>query len=279
MFLLFLLAALVGCPYFQAWADHAQQLCEAIVPYGPFIHWQKALVCGVPLRSPALSNFNTLGLSHLIVVSGAHLIFLENWILILFRIFRISRNSILIDLIFITYSFFAGLQPPLVRALFQKGPFRLSSLNILTSGSLSWLFFRELSLSLTLSWACALMMSWPRSKRKNPWVQSLIIYVGLFPVLLILNPPSLMAAVVNPSAAFVFGSVLFPLTVCNLVLPLDLWTNWTWEHFLMVIDAFGSIFPGQNSKGLSVSLFLYIFILQTLHLYADIHFQRKKLWT
>src|SRR5690606_21478326 len=101
-------------------------------------------------------EMRAFGLLHLIVVSGAHLIFLENAILRPLFHFTPSRvKSLGSSFCIIGYCFLAGLQEPLVRALFQRSTWKFQSQSIFLSGALTAFFFREISLSLLLSWSCA----------------------------------------------------------------------------------------------------------------------------
>jgi competence protein ComEC len=79
-----------------------------------------AFVCGSDIANSHVENvFRQSGLVHLMVVSGGHLQIIENFILLMIperwlehKLWRLSLLAVLIS-----YTFFTGFQPPVVRAL------------------------------------------------------------------------------------------------------------------------------------------------------------------
>lgn len=275
---LFILAGASSLDFLSEWS---QGLCESFANEGLYGPWKAALICGIKLGATEVSyEMRAFGLLHLIVVSGAHLIFLENLLLkplFYFAPARIRRAGSSVCIV--GYCFLAGLQEPLVRALFQRSSWRFQSQSIFVSGLLTALFFREVTLSLLLSWSCALLISWPTLKSAHPLTRSLVILVGLYPLLLPMGAPSATSAFLQPFFSLVFGVVIFPFSILGLILPLSGLVDLLWETFFGLIKWAGGLgLPLRVMKLPWLSRELYLLSLQALYWRAEISVSREKIW-
>lgn len=238
------------------------------------------MICGKSLQpSKQVQALKSLGLIHLIVVSGAHLIFLESFLLKPFSLLLPKRAQFFFcSLALITYSFFAGLQPPILRALYQNFmPFSLGK-RIFFSSLSTALFFKSFSLSLLLSWSCSLLLSWPSLKQSNAFVKSLIILVGLYPLLTPLGAPSIYVFLLQPLFSFFFGGVVFPLTVVTQLFPLETLTNSSWLLFFKLLEWSANRSPQLHLTPSNMISLYYVLVLQLLYLAAEVRQNRKHLW-
>lgn len=96
-----------------------QNICKDMSPSAsPYLHYYMATICGVdPPPDPLIWDLREVGLYHLIVVSGAHLIFLNQILEILFFFFSEKLRFRISFFFLFFYSLFSGLNPPVVRAL------------------------------------------------------------------------------------------------------------------------------------------------------------------
>lgn len=202
--------------HLESWSFYFQKICVSRTPPSDFAPYYEALVCGVSLEpSEILQLLKLSGLIHLFVVSGSHLVFIEHFLL--YRCPRILRLVILTG-----FAFLSGLQPPVVRSWINLYlPFVLerwgwrSSFSIWMAGVLSLLVNPTwiASLSLQLSWGCALGLHMPKMWRlPKALSQSLWIFIFLYP-LLWSSPKSYLSPICNWLIAPVIGLLLFPLSL------------------------------------------------------------------
>ena len=216
-----------------------------------------ALLCGERLTEGNLKQtFVALGIIHLMVISGAHLIFLEKaWSLL--PSFRFK--DFFITLFLLIYSMSAGLNPPVVRALFSLLTARLSRKlklfwgpywRIQISGLLCLIFQSGWfhSLSLQLSWTASLGMSNHRISRLNSCVLTFILILpivsqwgGLHPLSIILN------WLITPLAS----CILLPLSMLIIPFPfIRPVTDFLWQCFLRAV---GTLRPFMENKGIELA--------------------------
>lgn len=274
----------IGSENLSPISNSAQKICTNwIHHHGPFAEWKMALVCGTPLSpSPSFTQLKVLGILHLIVISGAHLVFFERFFLSPWlKSISFSPRSILMIFFLMSFCFFAGLQPPLVRAFIQRWKTHpLSTFRILHSALLSALFFRDFSLSLALSWACALLMTWPSERKRSSLFSSLFVLIGLYPLILPLGAPHFFTAFFQPAFSLIFGCFLFPLTLAGLALPLDGLCDFIWSLFFSLMEEVSNQgFEFYILKLPQLSPLLYTLLLQALHWRAEVAFQRRTLWS
>ena len=242
-----------------------------------------ALLCGEKLPEGEIKNtFISLGIIHLMVISGAHLIFLEKaWSIL--PAFRLKK--LLLVLFLLTYSMSAGLNPPVLRALFSLLLARINKqlklfwspyLRVHISGLLcllcqtSWFH----SLSLQLSWIASLGMS----NHRIPRLQSCTLtFLLILPIVSSWGGVHPFSIIINWLLTPLAGGILLPLSLLTIPFPFLLpFTNTLWNQFLKIMKLLEPLVE-NNKVTLSWSLnsfqvWIYICImfvlLQTLYVYS-----------
>ncbi len=242
-----------------------------------------SLLCGESLVGSKFDlNFKKLGVIHFFVVSGAHLAFFEICLNGLPKKWRSLQVPILI-----LFCLTAGLQPPVVRALFKiiaSRTSRIFGLFLRSDQSLAWsIVFCLLiapdwinRISLHLSWCATLTII--LTKNHKPIYRSLIVYISILPVLstfTVLNPATVVS---NTIIAPIFTALLFPISILGFVFPfLRILTDGTWETALSLIGLFAEemeINPTQSPRNWN---FYYVLIL---HFFVSICItNRNRKWT
>lgn len=185
----------------------------------------KALVCAENFQTAETTKlYIASGLIHLFVVSGAHLILLENIIYFLSSKINKKPNSQLMFTFLTIYSLACGMNPPIARSWIGYG-FNLylkknklhwpAGFRLLLIGLMTILFNPTwiTSLSLQLSWLAALSISAAQIFLKDSslfWKQSLS-FIFLTPLLLFLTVTSLIVIICNLILAPILEFFLFPL--------------------------------------------------------------------
>lgn len=275
-----ILISFLGESFFSEASTWTQSLCVKHFSLQIYGEWKAALICGSPLQpSKEVQALKSLGLIHLIVVSGAHLIFFESFLLKpISTLFPRQLRFIFCSGALIIYSFFAGLQAPILRALYQNfSPFSLGK-RIFFSSLCTALFFKSFSLSLLLSWSCSLLLSWPSLIRSNAFIKSVVILIGLYPLLTPLGVPSLSVALLQPLFSFFFGGIVFPLTIVSQLLPFETLTNHTWLVFFELLNWSSSHSPPVLFSESDLISLYYVIALQFFYLQAEVKEFRKRLW-
>lgn len=208
--------------------------------------WISAVVCGKnPARNQDYDLLQLSGLLHLIVVSGSHLVLVEQVLSFLFNRFHFR---FLIKIIFLTaFAFMTGFQAPVVRALVAQLLNHLqNSWKLFWSGPAVTLFAGIMtlmmapewwnSLSLQLSWLAALALQ--AFAARSSVKQQFAIFVLMFPLLMQIAPPHPVSIIYNLICAPVVGLVMFPLSTLAMVFPsalsfVDL--LWTWFFKFLAI--------------------------------------------
>lgn len=215
----------------SALAQSFQQKCTNLVPSqteNP--HVMSSLVCGEKLTDESLKqNLVKTSLIHIFVISGSHLILLD-------ELLSILKIPVLLRFLFLGfYSLVVGWQPPAVRALVALGV-RLGfkkmrwhfppDLLTLIAGLLTLTLFSEwwTSNSLLMSWCAALALCWvPLLRIKNKWTALFISQGAIYLFMIVplwglgsVHPLSLLYNIfLGPVVAF----VLLPLSVLAMVFP------------------------------------------------------------
>ena len=200
------------------WASPLAHWCVGNIPKGRFESLYGALCCGaaLPNYSPEFQLFRHLGLVHLLVVSGLHLLTLEKSLYyVLQKRTWIARLSPVILIAFVATCQFA---PPVTRAYLQRLLTQFNkklsahwtpSQGVLVTGVLTLCLIPNWvdSLSLQLSWTASLILC----LRLPLFKMTALIYLVLVPYLLPLG-------VAHPFSLFVSGwaglLVLVPLLIC-----------------------------------------------------------------
>lgn len=247
-----------------------------------------ALSCGVKDYSSSFFEFfRQLGLVHLLVVSGAHLAFVEKWL-----VFRdVSTRSFqfwpLVVLVF--YVLLSGAQPPVVRALFfyifclfnraHQLNYSVFQCSVAGSVGVSLLFPHWLGgWSLALSVLASLLVHLP--VRVGPvylgtsfMAVCTRMYVGLLPALVVFGLPHPVSIVVNWAFTPVFTVLLFPLSLLAYAVGwLSAVTDMAWRLTYFVLQSLGvppASPPADFQPWYLVLLWLYILALTGLGLWAE----------
>lgn len=232
------------------------EVCAHWIPReSPYSHLYAAMICGAPLNNPTHEqNFRAVGLIHLMVVSGAHLLLIEallrkiipqNWK-------RLKSGQWLLGLLLLIYCLMARGQPPVVRALVQMAlrpinhGFKLfwsTDQIIFVSGTVCLLLFPQWwnSLSLQLSWGASLALSLVARDRLQ---QSTVVFMGLIPLLLPLGCPSPLTVLCNWLFAPWLSAILFPGCLLTALFPLlTPLMDVLWQLTLRTITLLGNHFP------------------------------------
>ena len=286
--------------------DVIHRSCLRACPPSVHADFLKAVVCGESLghaNGAALlrSDFAKTGLIHLLVVSGSHLICLEQLVLLLSCGFRGAREksrwmSILIFAALFFFTLMTGASPPVLRAFLGWTLRRLSTrerwnwtrVQILTISGFATLPFctDQWGLcSLGLSWIAGLALGFVRdtsdrplnrqnnfsiTERLHSWSSRVVIllrinvcvYVALIPALLPLGVPSLLSIFANLMFGPVMGLVLFPISLASF-----LWnglvglTDRAWSTALWLVTHAASLTPDAWEKVNLSPLWLMPYIL------------------
>ncbi|MBY0554181.1 ComEC/Rec2 family competence protein [bacterium] len=202
----------------------SHQFCISNLPENsPSIAELKALVCAENFTNLNDSQFYiSSGLIHLFVVSGAHLIVIENFLLKASHRYKLPALVILVTLTL--YAFACGLSAPVVRCLIaftlsyylrSKNIYWPAHLRLLVIGILTLVFnFQWVSsLGLQMSWIAAFLVALGAhffEDRSLIFKQSLF-YFALLPSITFFQTPSPVVILCNVLLAPVLELILFPL--------------------------------------------------------------------
>ena len=237
-----------------------------------------AMICGAdPSMSHFAAQLRTVGLYHLLVVSGSHLVFIEILLLFLFKpMGRLGQWLTFATLIFFTL--ICNLAPPVTRALIS---FMLRKVNeesklfwsahhlALASGILTLLLFPAWlsSLSFIMSWCAALFVSLPA---KSSWQKHLVIFLGLTPIVCGLQPLHPVTGLINWSLAPLLGFILLPLCFVAFIFhPATYLVDLVWWFFDKLTARVALEIPLQDltTRPLFVTSWLYIFAAHVVSYY------------
>lgn len=285
----FLLILLLFHPFDLAslvmpWVKPVHDICLNFSPTSDYRIWYQAIVCGENLP-PSLEKtwFQQTGLIHVIVVSGSHLVFLEDTL----EFFKLPSWLRWTALLF--FSLISNLQPPITRALVQRcwswffrstqRPMTALHLQLL-AGLTTLAFFPSwwTSLSFLMSWLCVLALSLPLPSN-NPLWRSTLIYLFLLPAMINIQTPHPAGILFNVVFAPILGLVLFPMSLIGFFHPwLAVISDAAWKFLFFV---FSQIPLPDTSGGLlfsSVWLILYLALTQLVSFLWVIRL-RRKFWT
>lgn len=240
-----------------------------------------ALICGNKLSSSDFSqNLKNLGIYHVIIVSGSHLIFLSILVEKIFSSTRFRKWKFITLPLLSLYALTTGAEPPVVRALlgliidsYQKRNKLFWSQNevIFISVLISLALFDpwKRSYSLILSYVASVSLS--LSKEKNPIHKNLKIYILILPFLLPLSAPHPLSFISNMTLSPLIAVILFPLSFLSFLLPyFHLLVDPLWNAFLKVCAYAGPELPSLNKVSLSISyLWSFVLILNFYGIYKE----------
>ena len=230
----------------------------------------QALVCGQPLLPGSLQDsFRQTGLIHLMVVSGAHLIFLERLILKFFPSHS-ALQRLAWPFLFL-YVLNCLCRPPVMRAFIslalhqiclRKGLNWNPQQRVLYTGGLLLVLFPQWwnSFSFFLSWCASLAISLPF---QSLWKKHLFIYLflsGPLQKFTSLHPFSVLS---NFLLAPLIFSWAFPLSFLSLIVPpliplMDLF--WLYALKLLNLVAPSFYMPPQMDLWIPSSFLLWIYL-------------------
>lgn len=198
-------------------------LCISRIPDSQYSSLYQALCCGaaIPQNSPVMLLFRHLGLVHLLVVSGLHLVLIEKAIVLaLGWAGPVAKKSYLF---LFPIVFICRFQPPIVRAFLHicvgklNSEFHLNwgrSLLTLISGMIGVVLFPQwlTSLSFQLSFGASLIACLPISN----WKKAIAFYIGLSPFLATLGAAHPFSLLVNIALTLIAAVPLLAIS----------WTIW-----------------------------------------------------
>lgn len=204
------------------------QICLEALPAGDFKSLSAGLICGAPLPvEETTAQLRGMGMAHIIVVSGAHLLWLEHG----YRKLTPSTFHFLIGPLLLIYCGVSLFQPPAVRSLFhwtastvsERYGLNWSLENRLTISLLLSLMFQpawSTSLSLMLSWLAGLgVCLGQQAFPKSPPFQQVVISSVLLPALGPFGGITALQLASNILITPVVAAILFPLAALGLVFP------------------------------------------------------------
>lgn len=271
------------------WGEQARNFCLQLLP--PLSQERNSLgslLCGEKVTDPELKEgLRQSSLLHLFVVSGSHLILLD-------QALQTLRSPLLIRVLILgVFAFLSGLEPPVVRAglglaiqaqLRSLAPDQRVALAGLACLSLfpTWVF----GLSLPLSWLAALALAWPRERSlsEDSSVSQLVgdcfrVWFFLLPLLAGWGNTSPLGIVFNITLAPLISFLLLPLAV--LALPGSVFA-WPFEIAMQalrwLLQAFAPA-PLPDSTLGSVSpqgVWLWVLFLQISAHLLRINMKRQK---
>lgn len=241
--------------------------CLSILPLkGQWKPVYEALICGQRLpKGPIKQAFTEGGLIHLMVVSGAHLIFMEKlWMKCPLPFFKKTGLFLFIVL----YALITHLHPPVVRALFSFFLFQLSH-----SGKLFWShsFVTQFSgilclihsphwihsSSLQLSWLAALAYGISSS----PVKKAFIVYIVVFPLISqwqFLHP---LTVLINWLLAPVIGFILLPLSFITALFSfLQPLSDTIWSSIFIILKWVSELLPNLPKLSIFKNLREYTWV-------------------
>lgn len=223
--------------YFSADIHH---LCIALTPSSEFHQLYKAIVCGKKLgQNFQATSLKQLGLVHIVVISGAHLLFFSKLIKTL-SLKKLSDKSTLPILFLLVCC--SQFQMPALRAwimilvsllnkklkLFNSPPFNLL-LSIIFCLSINPQSYFQLSLP--LSWLASIAIA----VAKNSFSQSFLCYLLLTPILtnIQLNHPWVI--LVNSFLTPFLCLLLFPLSLLSFLFsPFTFFVDQVWQFIFYI---------------------------------------------
>lgn len=255
--------ALLSPEMFHENVFHRQ--CLGWISYRELMPLYGGLFCGsseMDIQTKTL--FQQTGLYHLLVVSGAHLVFLEK---IVDRLLSGREKTKLA--VFLIFSIVCQLNPPILRAFLsqvirlvsnQKHLFLNEETRILLSGLWCLILFPQwiLSTSLLLSWMASLALNYQMAA----WKKHVLIALYLLPWTHTLSASAIFN---NLIFGFIFEWLLFPASfACFLIPGLTTLGNtlWIWSCTALSWLPFTDVTIQANS---STNYWPYVFLIHLIH--------------
>lgn len=210
-------------------------ICRGFLPASRHFDLHSALVCGTALK-PGFEKqiFLDSGLIHLMVVSGAHLLFIE-------ALLARAPSWIRLPVLGI-YCWLTGFGPPVVKAFTHRvlevflKPRHWKPLQVEAVAVLLLLVLRPMwlvSRSFQMSWMCSMAMNLPRLWKSSAFDQSVKSYLMLF----IFTGASVLSILWNTLLAPFVGMILFPVCLLGIVFPFSISAvDLLWDLFLGILS-------------------------------------------
>lgn len=225
--------------HFLRWQNELHQLCLLLAPQSKFTELYQASICGQNLNSISYNNlYLSTGLLHLIVVSGAHLIFLHKILLAL----KLNKNICLLFLCI--YCALNRFEPPIFRAFifllcldyFNRKNLRIGPLWVFFLSYLLCLCFQSQwlhSLSFTLSCLSSLiLLVFNKSQLKHILLRQLGIQCISALFFSMGASQFFLFFVCNLIFSPIFSIILFPLSLLAFLIPkLQFASDRLWLYF------------------------------------------------
>ncbi|MBO9665236.1 MAG: ComEC/Rec2 family competence protein [Bdellovibrio sp.] len=271
----------------SALSESYQQKCLRFLPAETENHASLAsLVCGENLTDKELKlSLTKTSLIHIFVISGAHLILLD-------ELLSILKIPFFVRFIFLfIYSVIVGWQPPAVRALVALGTRAAlrklhwhfpPDLMVLIAGAATLLIFPPWwqSLSLLMSWCAALALCWSSTLRiKSKFTAVLVSQCAIFLFMCAplwglgaLHPLSLLYNILlGPVVSFVLMPLAFAVAFIHPLVPaFDFMVNFFATILKLISEPITLVRGNAPSVGLLwfwVLLWQLFFHFLRLHLY------------
>ena len=245
------------------------QLCLSMAPSTQWQNYYQAIVCGKNLSHENFySHLQKLGLLHIIVVSGSHLIFLSQWIQKLPKVLSRPLEPFLL----ILFVLIGQLEAPVLRALISMGAFSLKKRwklfyspyqILLLTALLALSLFPEWYLSQSLLLSCGAALGIQLSQ--NPFLQSFFCYVILTPMLAGFASLSPLTLICNSLLTPLVGYFLFPVSFFAFFLPIESFTDKMWQLFYLCCRGIAQRTDSYSIELPSLGMFYQWIYIFTLH--------------
>lgn len=264
-----------------------QQKCVRLLPKNSLEQQSlSSLLCGEKITDPELQkNLQRTSLIHIFVISGSHLILLD-------ELLGTLRIPLFVRFIFLAlYSLAVGWQAPAVRALLglftrsflqHRRWYFPADLTVLITGLLALILFPDWwnSLSLVMSWCAALALCWPSLLRVRTGVGR--VFLSQICIFLFMCAPLWGLGSLHP-LSLVYNLILAPV-VSYLLLPLAFLATLipalvgTFDHLMLFFKDSLAILaePILLNKGTLPRI--EILWLWILFWHVFMHFLRLRLW-
>lgn len=267
--------------------EHSKNFCQSQIPDSPYHELYGAIVCGMAIHNPTYKQiFINSGLIHILVVSGSHLLFLE-------QIPFLKKIDLKWKLGFILFPFtcLTGFQAPVARAFIIrtlsltkfKNQVHLSAIQTQALGTvICFLVMPEWihSLSFSLSWICGLILASPKiSATSSEFENSIKIFLGLIPFASYMGLVSPISIITNWLIAPIIGTILFPLSILSTwIHQLTPYIDMVWTLLLKLLIPFSAVSPEFVQFGASHLQFTYPLFLHGLLLCLEVKCKRNTLF-
>ncbi|MBX7231380.1 MAG: ComEC/Rec2 family competence protein [Bdellovibrionales bacterium] len=253
-----------------------------------YLNLYSALLCGKELPVGTYrSAFQSIGLYHVLVVSGSHLLAIQKLLEPICHKFIFSQ--ILINIILFIYCLLCDANPPVIRAFvyclitqlaFVRKWYWNSAQTTLFSGIVTLIFFPQWirSLSFNLSWIAALAVQWAHHLTQSKLKTAILTNGFMVPALVgwtVIHPFGWIA---NWLIAPLMGEGLLLLSFLGC---LNSWFTYlcdkVWGGLFFLLNQWSQMIPSQPSSPAKANLIVfYLWFLQSIWLFFLWHKKKRK---